>query len=124
MTERPDVMRLVNAEMASAAGKIPPALHAVASTLLPTAAWHAATFTDTASAGEYTVDTATALKEASRALEFTDQRAYYVLGLMAAALVQIQRCRALDNELRAAWGDLHVQDNSGLLPDLHQGMWR
>lgn len=27
-------------------------------------------------------------------------------------------------ELRAAWGDLHVQDNSGLVPDLHQGMWQ
>jgi hypothetical protein len=25
--------------------------------------------------------------------------------------------------LRDAWGNLHVQDNSGLVPDLHQGKW-
>ena len=26
-------------------------------------------------------------------------------------------------DMRAAWGPLHVQDNSGLVADLHQGMW-
>lgn len=25
--------------------------------------------------------------------------------------------------LQSFWGLLHVQDNSGLVPDLHQGMW-
>jgi hypothetical protein len=32
--------------------------------------------------------------------------------------------RAAVAKLRAVWGALHVQDNSGLVPDLHQGMWR
>jgi len=32
--------------------------------------------------------------------------------------------RAAVAKLREAWGPLHVQDNSGLVPDLHQGMWR
>ena len=34
----------------------------------------------------------------------------------------INDMRAYVAQLRAAWGDLHVQDNTGLLPDLDQGM--
>ncbi len=33
------------------------------------------------------------------------------------------KMRQFINDLRAAWGPLHVQDNSGLLPDLDQGYW-
>lgn len=32
--------------------------------------------------------------------------------------------RAFVAELRAVWGSLHVQDNTGLLPDLDQGLFR
>lgn len=32
--------------------------------------------------------------------------------------------RAAIAALRAAWGPLHVQDNSGAVPDLDQGKWR
>lgn len=33
--------------------------------------------------------------------------------------------RAVVAEIRHDWGqDLHVQDNSGLVPDLHQGLFR
>jgi hypothetical protein len=35
----------------------------------------------------------------------------------------VTEMRAFVAELRAAWGELHVQDNSGLLRDLHQGVW-
>lgn len=35
-----------------------------------------------------------------------------------------QGIRAAVLALRQAWGHLHVQDNSGLVPDLHDGMWR
>ena len=35
----------------------------------------------------------------------------------------VTEMRAFVAELRASWGELHVQDNSGLLRDLDQGLW-
>lgn len=39
------------------------------------------------------------------------------------AMDAVEAMRAYVAELRAAWGPLHVQDNSGLVPDLDQGPW-
>lgn len=36
----------------------------------------------------------------------------------------IEEMRAYVAELRSVWGPLHVQDNTGLLPDCDQGPWK